>query len=239
MVALAAGELREGEEIAAQALAIGERAEPGLAIPAYRLQRYMLCDFRDRLEEVETTIRTSIAEYPARPVFRCALVHLQARLGRYPEAQHMLTDLVRDNCAALPTDWEWLYGMSLLAEASALLYDADAASILYALLLPWESLTVSDHPEGSRGAASRYLGILATALSRWEEATKHFEDAIELNTRMGARPWLAHTQQDYVRMLLARNESPNRDKMQQLISPAIETYRDLGMRLRLRLPRFR
>jgi hypothetical protein len=66
-------------------------------------------------------------------------------------------------------------------------------------------------------------------MTRWSEAARHFEDALEMNARMGARPWLADTQNDYARMLLARGAPGDRQKAQLLLSQAVPTYRRLGM----------
>ena len=46
---------------------------------------------------------------------------------------------------------------------------------------------------------------------------------------MGARPWLAHTQHDYARMLLARDAPGDRERAELLLSEALATYRELGM----------
>src|SRR5919201_617242 len=229
VLALAAGTFTEAEELIEQASALGERVKPEMAIPVYRLQRYTLCDFRGGLEELEPAIRELVADWPARPAFRCALAHLDARLGRRPEAQRALDDLTRDDCSALPFDQEWLYGMSLLAETAALLGDTDSAAVLYRLLVPWAAFNAADWPEAIRGSVSRYLGILAATRRRWDEAGMHFEDAVEMNARMGARPWLAHTQHDYARMLLARGGPRDRDRAQEIIDEALASYRELGM----------
>ena len=58
------------------------------------------------------------------------------------------------------------------------------------------------HVVACYGAADRYLGMLAATLGEWERAEAHFERAMELNRRMGARTWLAHTAYEYGRMLL-------------------------------------
>ena len=112
MLALAAGRLDEAEELVERTYAIGERAEPEMAMPVYRVQSYALCDFGASLEEIEPAIRDLVAARPARPVFRCLLVHLHARLGRTDEAKRALDDLVADGVAALPFDHEWLFGMA-------------------------------------------------------------------------------------------------------------------------------
>jgi DNA-binding SARP family transcriptional activator/tetratricopeptide (TPR) repeat protein len=230
MLAIATGKLADAEGLVAQALALGERAHPRAALTHYWLQRCALCDFRGSgLEEVEPGIGDVVAEHPARPVFRCALAHLYARLGRLDDARRELERLAEDDFSFLPFDQEWLFGMSFLAETSALLGHPDSAGALYRLLVPWAALNAVDVAEGLRGSVSRYLGLLATALGRWDDAAHHFEDAIEMNGRMGARPWLAHTQEDYARMLFARGESGDDERVRELHEQALATYRELGM----------
>jgi hypothetical protein len=83
--------------------------------------------------------------------------------------------------------------------------------------------------EVALGPVARYLGILSTTTSRWEEAAGHFEDAIAMNARLGARPWLAHTQNDYARMLLARDAPGDMGRALELLAEAVTTYQELGM----------
>jgi DNA-binding CsgD family transcriptional regulator len=56
------------------------------------------------------------------------------------------------------------------------------------------------------GAADRYLGMLAATLGDGERARHHFEHALVLNRRMGARTWLAHTAYQYGRLLRSYGE---------------------------------
>jgi DNA-binding SARP family transcriptional activator len=229
MLALATGRLAEAEELVPYAFALGERAQPEMAIPAYVLQRYMLCDFLGPLDEIESVIRDLVTEYPARPAFRCAFARLQALLGRLPEAKQAFDELAREEFSALPFDLEWLFGMSLLAETCAVLGETAAAGVLYRLLLPWAALNVVDVPEGFRGSVSRYLGILATMTNRLEDAERHFEEALTMNQGMGARPWLAHTQHDYARMLVSRGAPGDHERAEKLVDQALAIYHELGM----------
>ena len=229
MLALVRGELAEAERLVARARSLGERAYPAVAIPVYLVQRHILCDFHGRLDDVAPALRDSLAEYPTRPVLRCALVQLDARLGRLPEARRAIDELAPEDFSAVPFDQEWLYSMSLLAEATVLIGDAGSAAVLYRLLLPWSELCAADHPEGIRGAVGRYVGLLATTLARWDEAEWHFDEAIALNERIGARPWGAHTRNDYARMLLARDAPGDRARARGLAAAALATYRELGM----------
>ena len=109
-----------------------------------------------------------------------------------------------DDFAGVPVDEEWLASMCLLADLAASLGDTRRARVLYEFLSPYRERVGTSYPEISVGAVSRYLGLLVAVESRWDDAERHFEDAIEVNRRIGARPWLAHTQEDYARMLLAR-----------------------------------
>jgi DNA-binding NarL/FixJ family response regulator len=51
-----------------------------------------------------------------------------------------------------------------------------------------------------------------------------------MNARMGAQPWLAHTQHDYATMLLARHQPGDPEKAAVLLHEALTTARELGMR---------
>jgi DNA-binding SARP family transcriptional activator/tetratricopeptide (TPR) repeat protein len=229
MLALARGRLDEAADRIPSAFALGESAYRDMAITHDRLHRYTLCDFRGTLPQIESEIRALTAEYPTRPVFRCVLALLEAALGK-PHAKQTLDELAAGEFSFLPFDQEWLFGMSFLAEACELVGDAGIAATLYPLLEPWASFNAVDVGEGIRGSVSRYLGILAAMLARWEEAERHFEHALAANERMGLRPWLAHTQMDYGRMLLARNNPGDSELARTLVATAQSTYRELAMK---------
>jgi DNA-binding SARP family transcriptional activator len=210
MVAIAKGRLAEGEELSRHAREIGERALPWLAVPVSVLQHYTLCEFRGTVSQTEAVVHGLMIDYPARPVFRCVLAHLSAGGGRAAEAAAILDALAGDAFTAIPFDMEWSFSMSLLAEVSAALRDTASATVLHGLLVPWGNLVVVNMAEGIRGTLSRYLGLLATTLGRWDEAAERFEFACAENERMGYLPWLARTQQDYA-VMLRRRGTPARD----------------------------
>jgi DNA-binding SARP family transcriptional activator len=229
MLLLAAGRFTEGEALSTEALALGDRVHRGTAIPTHTLQCYALRDFQGRLLEIEPTVQAAAFEHASQPVFRCVLAHLHARLSRGEHAQRALSQLAPDDFSALPFDNEWLYGLSLLAEACSLLHDTATASVLYRLLSPYADYNAIDTPDVIRGSVQRYLGLLATTTAHWDAAAAHFEDAIEVNARMGFVPWLAHAQRDYSCMLLGRDTSDDRERALDLISRALASYRSLGM----------
>src|SRR5262249_61633913 len=72
----------------------------------------------------------------------------------------------------------------------------------------------------------RPRAILPRAWERGGEAEQPFKDALERKGRMGARPWLAQTQEDYGRMLVARGDE---ERGRPLFEQALSSYRELGM----------
>ena len=78
------------------------------------------------------------------------------------------------------------------------------------------------------GAADRYLGMLAATLGESDLAGQHFERALDLNRRMGARTWLAHTAYEYARLLLADRRG-DRERGRLLLGEARELAAAIGM----------
>jgi DNA-binding SARP family transcriptional activator len=228
-LAIFQGEFAEGERIAEEALQLGQQAQSRDAGFSYRIALFSLRREQGRLEEIEDMVRQTVDEYPGYRSFRCLLALLEWELGHREETRGMFDELAADDFAALPRDAEWLFCLSVLAEVAAYLQDRDRAAILHRQLLPYARLNAVAAGEVAIGSVARYLGLLATTMGHWNEAAQHFEDALEMNERMGARPWLAHTQHDYARTLLARDEPGDRERAQELLHQALATYRELGI----------
>jgi tetratricopeptide (TPR) repeat protein len=222
MLALAEGRFEDGQSLSEEAFTLGTSAIPDQAISHYCMHRYALYEFRGGLDELEREVAELVSQQPARPVFACAHAHLLSTLGREEDARRVLARLVD----ALPFDQEWLFGMSLLAEAAVRVNDHDLTAASYDALAPWTELNAADQAEGSRGSIARNLGQLATALRRWDEAADHFDTALAMNERMGYRPWLARTQDDYARLLRLRADD---EKAAALEAAALHTYDELGI----------
>ena len=203
-LALLTGRPEDAETLISRALELGRHAMSEDATFSSRLQIFLLRREQGRLDEIEEMIKRSVQEYPARPVFRCALVLLLCDLGREVEASTALELLAVGAFTDIPVDNDWLFCMSFLADASERLGSADHAATLYDLLRPHAGRNASNADEISLGDVSRSLGNAAAVLGRWEDAVRHFEAALDANARMDARPWLARTRHDYARMLRAR-----------------------------------
>jgi len=150
-------------------------------------------------------------------------------LGRTDDARAQFERLAADDFAAVPRDALWQTCLAYLAEVCAALGDSTRAARLYELLLPYAELNVLVGLDFYLGASGRYLGQLAATMARWEEAQAHFEHALDLDERTGARTWLAHSRYQFGRMLLARGLPEDRDRALALIAQAGATTEELGM----------
>jgi tetratricopeptide (TPR) repeat protein len=183
-----------------------------------------------RLRELEAAVRFFVQQQTAAAAWRPALALIYSELGRTPDARAEFENLAQHDFADLPRDSLWMGTMTYLADVCTFLGDRARADTLYRILFPFAGRNVVIGLAVCYGALSRYLGALATTLERWDEAARHFEDALAMNARMDARPWLAHTQEQYATMLLARHQSGDRDKAAALLDAALATARELGMR---------
>jgi tetratricopeptide (TPR) repeat protein len=237
--ALMQGRFADSERLAQEALAIGQRLQTENAAGIFGLQMFTLRREQGRLKELEPVVRYFVQQHTVAGTWRPGLALIYSELERTQEARAEFEHLAQYNFTDLPRDALWMACMTYLTDVCTFLGDRARAATLYQLLLPYVGRNVVvGNATACYGALSRYLGALATTLGRWDEAAQHFEDALAMNARMDARPWLAHTQYQYATMLLARDQSGDpstssgqaREKAVELLKAALVTARELGMR---------
>jgi len=231
MRALMLGRFEDSERLAQQALAIGQRLQTETAAGVFGIQMFALRREQGRLKEVESVVRVFLQQHSAAAAWRPGLAVIYSELGLTTDARAEFENLAQHDFADLPRDAVWMGTMSYLADVCTFLGDRARADTLYQILLPFTGHNVVvGNGAACYGALSRYLGALAATLERWDDAARHFEDALAMNARMDARPWLAHTQEQYAAMLLARRQSGDREKAAALLDTALGTTCELGMR---------
>jgi tetratricopeptide (TPR) repeat protein len=130
------------------------------------------------------------------------LATLLCDTGRLEQAQRELDAVASQGFAELPEDGDWMATMTLLADVTAELGDAERARSIYELLLPYQRANVVVGLAAvCLGATGRYLGRLAIAMGERAEAIELLEGAMERNRVLTAPIHLAHTQLDYARAL--------------------------------------
>lgn len=228
-MALISGRFNEGQQLAYEALALGQQAHDPRAFENMGLQLAIIYFEEGHLGDLESTFRSNVQANPNQPAFRCALATLYAEQSRRDETASEFESLARNDFRDLPRVYNWLIGIALLALVCDFLGDSERASILYEIMTPYRRRNITVGAV-SLGSVELYLGLLASTMSRFEEARAHFEAALEFNSKMGALPWVARSQYEYARMLLKFARASDRERACQLLAAAYETAEQLGMK---------
>jgi DNA-binding CsgD family transcriptional regulator len=204
--ALLAGRFAEAEDLAAEGLAIGQRAGSQAAEIYYPGVIGCLRFMQGRFGETAELFPELVVRYPAMPVFRAAAAFGFAETGDADRARAEVARLTADDLAALPRDPAWSLSLAFLALACHRLDDGQLAGRLHRLLEPYVDRHVATGRFGAfyLGPAAYYLGLLDLTLDRLEQAAGRFRQAATLARRLQARPMLAMSQEGQGRTLLAR-----------------------------------
>lgn len=194
----------------------------------FAAQMFLLRREQGRSGELLTAGAVNVERYPA---LAAGLAAIHFDVGREDEARRQFEALAAHEFRDIARGPLWMYTMALLAELCAALADAPRAAAIRCLLLPHAGrYVVVNWGQGFIGPVAHYLALLTTSMHLWDEAEHHFEQALEMGLRIEARPWVAHTQCEYGRMLLLRHGRRDRRKGLNLLAEARGTAGQLGMR---------
>jgi hypothetical protein len=196
MQALLAGRDDEGERLVAEAATLGrEIGEPDAADVEFA-QLWDLRGLQGRRAELLPLARALFLEDspPGRYFLATTLLEEGDRAGAEAVAAPLF-DLPAPS--ALPADRMWVQSVAFASELAAALGARAACRWLHDALLPHaDGAVVVGVAIAFRGAVAHYLGLLAAALDRPEEARAHFEHALAVHERLGARTWAARSRQE-------------------------------------------
>ena len=231
MRAMLDGRFEEGDRLAQETLTYAEKAwGPHVRLNFHALLLSELGSPSERLQDVATAIEAHLEQDDQWACFRrCRLAFLYAELGREAEARGAYGRLAINQFAGLPTDRRRGPCLAFLSQVCACLEDIPGAAILYDLLLPYSGLNIACGNHICCGSGDYFLGLLAGTMRKYEDAQAHFEQALQFDAAMGARPFVARTQHQYGRMLLARDGPGDREKALGLLTQALGTAQELGM----------
>jgi DNA-binding NarL/FixJ family response regulator len=228
MLALMRGEFADAESLILkfQALQPADVHADQLSMQIFALRRD-----QGRLAALQPVVSMFLRQQSAASVWRPGLALIYIELGKRDDARAEFEELAADDFAAIPRDGRWLYCMVYLSEVCAAFGDAARAVTLYRLLSPYGGHNiVFGAGIACGGSADSYLGLLCAAMASWPEAQQHFEAALTMNARIGARVALAYTRRDYAAMLLARGEASDREHAISLVRASLEAAREIGMK---------
>ena len=227
MQAILHGEFADAERLAEAAFEA--RRDFEYAAGVYGVQMFTIRREQGRLAEVAPVLRHFIDANPGNKAWRPGMALIASDLGFSEAARKSFEDLAADGFA-FPVDAKFTLTLSYLAEVCAWLADVPRAERLYDRLLPYRDLAiVAPTATVCCGAAARYLGMLASTLGDWTAAEAHFEAALEMDQRLRAWPWLAHTKHQFALMLLARGRPADRNRSEMLLAEASASAERFGM----------
>jgi DNA-binding CsgD family transcriptional regulator len=227
MLSLMRGEFTDAERLIlkVQPLLVTGHADQ-LSMQIFTLRRD-----QGRLAALQPVVSAFLRQHAAASVWRPGLALVCLEIGQRDEARAEFEKLAADDFSAIPRDGRWLYCIVYLSEVCAALADATRAATLYRLLSPYAGRNiVLGSGIACCGSADRYLGLLGAAMDRRSEAQQHFQQALVMNERIGARVALSYTHYDYAAMLLARGETGDRERATALLRTSLESAREIGMR---------
>jgi class 3 adenylate cyclase/tetratricopeptide (TPR) repeat protein len=227
-MALLAGRLEEAERLATAAFELGQASGQPDAMAFFAAQQYWIRFDQGRLGEVEAALTELMHRLPRFVIPRTRLALLYCELDRPEEARVLFDELVGDDLARLPRDWSWLLAASACAAVCAYLGDTARAAVLYRLLAPYAGRFPTPAAV-AYPSVSHYLGLLSTALGRFDEAEGHFSAAAAIHERIGAPAWLARTRLEWARLLGTRGQPGDAERARELLGQARATARELGL----------
>jgi DNA-binding winged helix-turn-helix (wHTH) protein/tetratricopeptide (TPR) repeat protein len=230
MRALLEGRFADAEALVLDLLGEERRFAPADAGQVFLAQLVLLRREQGRVAEIESMIRSGMERFPTLTTWRAALALLHADAGRLEEARGQLEMVAADDFGGIAKGLNWVFAHALLAEVCGVLGDVARAGRLYEVLRPCAPRTVMlGAGVACSGALDRVLGLLAATTGAWDAAGRHFEAALEMNTRIGARPWVGWTQHDWAWMLLRRDLADDRERARGHLDQARAIAGALGM----------
>jgi len=236
MRAILDGNFERAEALCEQARAVGTATQAESIEGVFGMQMFSIRREQGRLAEVAPIVKRFMEDDPGQSMWQPGFALIASDLGYLDAARRRLADLAEQGFS-MPFDAKRSTSLSYLAEVAATVNDEESARRLYEMLLDYQHMTITTGiVTVCHGSAGRYLGMLAAVLGDHETATEHFEQALAMDADLGARPWLAHTQVEYARLLLRHGNQQSIKLAEELTSAARATAADLNMvRLQKRL----
>jgi class 3 adenylate cyclase len=227
--ALLRGRFEEAKEWTAKGDTLAVRAQDPGAQMISTVQEIVRRELEGSLEGLDRRHWTRLEKTPHH-FGRMELALLHSAAGNESEAREHLDWLVANDFDKIVTDSAWPVVMSRLATICVHLGDEVLSESVYEKLLPYDNLNLVDASGSApHGPVSRKLALLAAMQGRLDDAARHFEKAVKMADEMASKPFKALSQQGFAELLLARGDTGDAEKAEELIASALEIGEELGM----------
>jgi DNA-binding NarL/FixJ family response regulator len=232
------GDFAAVERNAARGLAIARRAHypwgAAVILPTLASSRCLRGAFDEAEDAIQVLVEPGgITDEPGPALMAVAFVYrvlIRGLAGAIEEATAAVPQLLAVAQSTGRKDMESLAGYCALAEIAHLAeHRADMMGQLDILRFAHDKDALFAPSWGF--LIPRVLGLVAADSRNWDEAESHFEEALEVGARLGARTELARTWLDYAHMLASRSSRKDPERAALLLGQATQTFEDLGITL--------
>ncbi|HEX8509764.1 MAG TPA: AAA family ATPase [Propionibacteriaceae bacterium] len=227
------GDFPQARELNTNARALAEAMGHHQAAALYFAFLGQLALVRGDGSELPAISREAMHDAPDMPLVHIALALHYAQHGDLDRAEAIVDDY-RDLPTTFPYGTRWAPTLGSLGMAAVLLHDPELAEAVYGKL---RSSAHYYQADGSGavfcvGSNARTVGDLAMTAGRTEEAIGHYTDAIAMNRRIGARPFVALSRLGLATALSRHHRSRRAETSGQITAlseQAIAEFRRLDM----------
>ncbi len=221
------GDFEEMERLAGETFTVGTDAGEPDAFDWFGIAIFAARWFQGRLSEVMDQVRQAAVENPGVTAYPPVTAVFLAERGDHEAARGLLREVADHGFENIRVDAVWSLTMTLWAETSVIVDDADACKSLYDLLAPWSGQIVSNRTL-ALFVYDSVLGRLATVLGDYNQAEQHFAAAEQLIRTFDARFAATTDQLSRARLHLARGDAGDLERAEQQALQAIDLARQSG-----------
>lgn len=180
--------------------------------------------------ETGQAVLTAVGQAPEIPLVRVFTPLIHALLGNDDMARATFEEF-RHMPGAIEVGPRWFALLFQIGTAAVMLDDAATADGVYRELSPLAPAYIAEgsSPVFSAGSLQRVIGDLALATGRVDEAVARYTDAIEMNAKIGARPFLALSRLGLAKALVAGASRGDLPTARALTVEAAAQFRQLDL----------
>ena len=200
------GDLVAGEQLAREALDLGNLAGQPDALQIFGEHRALVRMYQGRGDEQLIQLsRQAAGIHPRMAVWAASTALYEAHFGNQEAARSLLREGVENGFERVGWDTLRLVAFSFYADAASRLRAVDAAALIHEQMAQWQDHFIWSGALGY-GHVRLWLAVTAATLGRDDEADEHFAFACRFHDDNGLRLWAARSHLGWAEALADRDE---------------------------------